>query len=442
MAPVSPAEAAVRLTDSPLDAAWNWMMEAPTAAAPSPAVDGGRRLARVVALVEEALLSASSRDRVRRAPSAGAIHPYDLVALTDAGAFQLDLVRRSCTRLPVPEPAIARMLARSPARDGAPADAALLLLTRPWLSMRKYGSRGYFYAQLDAGHVAAALAGSAAGSADAVLRLRIPRLALAETMRPHLPYREPHSLLALRFPDGRAPAPVRWPVAGATGPAPHGDLERYCWASIPLELLGADLPPGRGLEAPLFPVERDAAAAISRSEWRTLTAERTSCKQFTGEVPEDAAIRAALGALATPLPTDLDEVAAPDDPAGVRITVLRATPERREETVAACMGQEHAGRAGAFVLFHADRASLLADKGTQQLKEALLRAAAGAHLGYLGAARTGMGVTAIGGYHGDRWRRIAGLGEDRELLYLLAFGIEGDAALKLDRLETAHAHGE
>jgi hypothetical protein len=39
----------------------------------------------------------------------------------------------------------------------------ILLIIRPWLSMRKYGSRGYLYNHLDAGHAAVNLLGGRTG---------------------------------------------------------------------------------------------------------------------------------------------------------------------------------------------------------------------------------------------------------------------------------------
>ncbi|MFD4182809.1 hypothetical protein, partial [Rhodococcus sp. NPDC058514] len=76
----------------------------------------------------------------RHAPSAGAIYPYEvLLCRRDGGVPALvDLARR---RLVV--------------GDDFPTDEPeylALLVGRPWLSMRRYGPRGFLYHLVDSGH--------------------------------------------------------------------------------------------------------------------------------------------------------------------------------------------------------------------------------------------------------------------------------------------------
>jgi hypothetical protein len=87
----------------------------------------------------------------RRVPSAGAIFPYETLALcrlsggrgrVEWGLFRIEGAAGVCTRVSIPRPWLQRLVAAMP---GGPAFAGcyLIVLTRPWLSIRKYGPRGY-----------------------------------------------------------------------------------------------------------------------------------------------------------------------------------------------------------------------------------------------------------------------------------------------------------
>ena len=72
------------------------------------------------------------------------------------------------------------------AKPTVTADAChLLVVLRPWSSMRRYGPPGYLYALVDAAHAATNLWGVARG--DAVLRLVDGTLAESRTVRVHRP---------------------------------------------------------------------------------------------------------------------------------------------------------------------------------------------------------------------------------------------------------------
>src|SRR5690606_25944707 len=106
----------------------------------------------------------------RFVPSAGATYPYEilLVAPESGATALLDPARK---HLVVREGA-------DPARDAD--DYLCLLVGRPWLSMRKYGTRGYLYHLIDAGHALLALAlrdredSAAARSPDGLPRADAP----------------------------------------------------------------------------------------------------------------------------------------------------------------------------------------------------------------------------------------------------------------------------
>lgn len=120
----------------------------------------------------------------RAVPSAGALYPYEFRVLTEEAdgpaVFHVDPVRRLVFRVDGGCSADRRC---EPAglRTPAPGGALVFVVGRPWLSMRKYGDRGYRYAQFDAAHVATNLLGVAGPGAE--LRLRFGRTA----RRPPMP---------------------------------------------------------------------------------------------------------------------------------------------------------------------------------------------------------------------------------------------------------------
>ena len=429
---------------------------------PALADDGvpGPGLATALHVVDDGILAKGSGS-IRSVPSAGAIFPYDVLVLDRSGPgpavlYRLDLDRRLCVRTAA----------------GAPLDEALagvadgdrsvlvLLAVRPWLSIRKYGPRGYLYAQIDTGHAATNLLGTALDRGTSRLRLALPRRRLAEALADHLPWREVHSVLELDVPESSAATPPEgWSYLHQDQPAPlesTGYLESVCWAQIP-ELLadGQDRNPVMTRTVvetgPLLP----ASARIKPGQWSRLSRLRRSSKRFGCQPLDPAVLLDCVGALTTALPCDLAG-------SGFGVTVL--TPPGRisdlgdgqggmlnsigtafvTDTAAiarACLGQGHLTGADAFVLLHADRAGTLGT-GPALLREAVFRSAAAAHLLYLGAARNAIGVTGVGGFDAELWLNAAELDGTRELLYIVALGSDRDDERKLDRAEIAYAQGE
>ncbi|HET6210079.1 MAG TPA: hypothetical protein VFD94_06835, partial [Jatrophihabitans sp.] len=122
----------------------------------------------------------------RRVPSAGAIFPYETLALCRTPAvddsdsewqlFRIEGALGSCTRVPAARPWLHRLAGALPGGPGFDG-CYLLVLTRPWLSIRKYGPRGYLYTQLDAAHAAVNILGVALSTGLAVLHTRLPAAA-------------------------------------------------------------------------------------------------------------------------------------------------------------------------------------------------------------------------------------------------------------------------
>ncbi len=427
------------------------------------------RLVRVLGLVEDALRRTGDGSR-RSVPSAGALYPYDVVVVGGSGrrpqVLRPDLTRGICAALPLSGAAAADLRAALDEDGGIDGADHVVLLARPWLSMRKYGPRGHLYTQLDAGHAATSLLGTALGQGPAVLRLRVPRRRISACLDPFLPYREVHSVVSVEA--ARKDDQVRETTVNLTS-LPRRDvaesMERFCWSQIPEALRdGGD----RALpvtSAPVVVVD-DAPGGlrrIGRHEWRLLTRLRQSCKRFDQQEQPADGVAAALEVITTALPTDLPDVTGGDG--GVRVSVLTgpgpiadacrrrlpggdirlAVSDAANDPAVVtrlCLGQRHIGWAKALVMFHLRTERLLRAGRPQDVRDALFRASAAAHLIYLGAARNGVAVTAVGGFDTRALRSVAGIGDGEEAVYLMALGVEAGTGGKLDRLAVAHAHGE
>ncbi|MBY8845717.1 nitroreductase family protein [Streptomyces sp. SP2-10] len=458
-----------------------WARVALPAAAPEPPAEPvaapGLRLA--LSLLEEgALTSRANRScgsyAARAVPSAGAVYPYEFAVLVMENgvptAFRVDVDRRICARLAagtrVTTALDASMLA-IPENGGA----LVITLTRPWLSMRKYGDRGYLYTQIDAGHAAGNLLLAAAGrGAAGALRLRFPRETLSELLEAGENCREIYS--ATLIPANPAGEPsTRWTVHDDTdrerrGPTWRSWLESTCWDSLAGWTEHSASAALRTVAAPLARIRTGRRPAGGHSglgdpsEWPELIGTRASSKAFTGEPVSASAVWQAVSALSTPLQTDL-----PDASPLSATLVLRSTtePEQNavyrlhtgerqpgslpttEEVARACMQQRALAGAAAILLLHVPRTSLAgagSAAGTENLRELAFRCGALGQLLYLGANRATVGVTAIGGFDVPLWRTLAGLPEDEEILYALLLGRPDDSGIKFDRLATAHAQNE
>lgn len=458
-----------------------WARVALPAASPEPpaepVVAPGLRLA--LSLLEEGVLTSvanrSCGSYVARAvPSAGAVYPYEFAVLVmEHGvptAFRIDADRRTCTRLAAGARVTAALDASmlSIPEDGG---ALVVTLTRPWLSMRKYGDRGYLYTQLDAGHVAGNLVLAAVGrGAAGALRLRFPREALSELLEAGENCREIHS--AILVPTGSADESwTRWTVHDDTdrelrGPTWRSWLESTCWDSLAGWPADSGSPIFHTVPAPLARIRTERQLPNGQSglgdpsEWSNLIGTRASSKAFTGEPVSAAAVWQAVSALSTPLETDLPDASPlsatlvlrsttqPEQDAVYRLHTGERQPERlpsTDEVARACMQQRALAGAAAILLLHVPRTSLAgADSAAdaENLRELAFRCGALGQLLYLGANRAEVGVTAIGGFDTPLWRRLAGLPEGDEILYALLLGCPDDSGIKFDRLAMAHAQNE
>jgi len=415
----------------------------------------------------------------RRVPSAGAIFPYDTLALCrvsidgdgdDWALFRIEGDAGICTLVPASQAWLRHLVSALP--GGRSFDGCyLIVMTRPWLSIRKYGPRGYLYSQLDAAHAAVNITGIALSSRTAVLHIGLPAEAAAALRKDFFPFHEAHSVIQLTGSPERPDGPmvtVRKEAPSLRTEQPY-DFEARAWASIVAPLHTAAEAGGRTepRDATLLRLAGAPPEPELLAEWRALSAARRSAKRFGTEPMSGAQLAATIGALATPLPTAFGNRLAGDR--GVSATVIvndqldltpaehaaitrcarlvrfaaaaTSTPSDVTSFVAACMGQAHIGHGQAFVLLHSEPG--LATTG-DQIRQALFRAGAGAQLLCLAATRDRLAASPIGGFDPAVWARIGQLPSGTELLYLLALGssVADYGPPRADRAEKATAHGE
>lgn len=426
---------------------------------------------------------AGSWQRVRRltTPSAGAIYPFEVFAsVAGEGSYLWDVEKGrlvSCDLGPLAHEDLA--VAGFTASPGQRLEALLILVARPWLSMRKYFQRGYAYCYLDVGHLAANLAiYTAALGHDSTLHLRFSHTGLAEHLKLGGLCREP--LAVLSFAAAR-PAACPEP---ATGPAPlagveatalelPGELEIRNWDSL-RGILSFDCPvapPCPPASAPLLvepaevPEEAIVPLPIGRSqpsaarEWRAAILGRRSAKGFRDEPMSAAQIGELLGALREEgFPSDFSRDASAR--LGVRLVArnveglegvfsyaprshsLHRLAHGTEDPRPACMHQEIARDAAALVILHAPICPLMDRQGYSAFSELHIQAAELAQRLYLAATRIGaVGMTCIGGFDGHECATLARLEDADETLYVILLGIPDEAAVKQDRLSVAFSHG-
>jgi nitroreductase len=399
----------------------------------------------------------------RAVPSAGAIYPYEFYVVVaghgaaDNEVLGVDVTRRRCWRTGTPGKSVRDQCLRAGIDPPPPGGALLVLVTRPWLSMRKYGDRGYLYTQLDAAHMAVNALGASEGSGNELL-LRFDRRPLEALLGLVDRCREIHSVLRLDA-TGEVALPDGWSVHTASSVTESPSwMERVCWQSLLPMLSGGEAPaPAPGAQPLTRPhVSSGAAPDLSTERWARLSRRRRSSKRYVPATVPDDVLDRVLATAGTALRTDLP----PSSGLGVTVLarslegaparVFRLSGETVPKTgaapdgdliVRACMQQEHLRHAAAFVVFHAPRADLVTDRSTY-MRELLLRTGGTAQLLYLGATAVGLGVTAVGGFDAALWRTASGLPEDHDPVYILSLGATGLGGIKWDRMPVAYAQSE
>ncbi len=420
--------------------------------------------------------------RWRTVPSAGALYPFEVIAaVVGEGTYLWNLERGrlvNCGLAPLTREDLESAGFVTPAGQGL--EALLILVARPWLSMRKYHQRGYPYCHLDIGHAATNLAlyTTALGHFP-TLHLRFSRTALTRHLKLDALCREP--LAALAFAGTGA---VADPEQSA-GPETAGDSE-----VIALELPGESellnweslrgvLSFDSTLEPPCVPaceelvtepreVAEDAVLPLPPArpwplaprEWRSAILGRRSAKGFRGEpvtLPQLAELLGALRVESLPTDCSLPPSASQlgvrlvarnvDGLAGVfayspRSHALHQLDSQADDPWAACMRQEMSRNAAALIILHAPIGRLVECQGYSAFAELHFRAGELGQRLHLAAARLGVvGMTCIGGFDDEATAALARLDAEDEAIYVILLGIPDEAAFKYDRLNVAFSHG-
>jgi SagB-type dehydrogenase family enzyme len=418
--------------------------------------------------------------RWRTVPSAGALYPFEVIAsVVGEGSWLWDLEQGRlvpCNLAPLTRDDLDAAGFVTP--PGERAEALLIFLARPWLSMRKYRGRGYPYCHLDVGHVTTNLAlyTTALGHAP-TLHLRFSHDALARHLELGGLCREPLAVLSFTAEPAAAPPTVagfeeeELPPVGLERP---DGPELANWKTLRglLSFDSALAPPRAPAAAPLLrepaavaedavlPLPAGRPQAASARTWRSAILGRRSAKGFRAEPLSLAHVGELLGAIRDDgLPADgaLDPAArlgvrlvarnvdglagvfayAPREHALLRLAAPAGDPGP------ACMRQEIARDAAALLLLHSPICRLVArQEGYSAFAELHFHAAQLAQRLYLAAARLGtVGMTCIGGFDGLECATLAGLDPDDETLYVILLGVPDEAATKHDRLNVAFSHG-
>jgi SagB-type dehydrogenase family enzyme len=418
--------------------------------------------------------------RWRTTPSAGALYPFEVVAsVVGEGNYVWDV---DAGRL-VPSD-LAPLTRDELARAGfvCPPDhrleALLVLVARPWLSMKKYRLRGYAYTHLDVGHTTTNLAMyTAALGLAPTLHLRFSRALLVEHLKLEGLCREPMAALSFAKPEGAVAAPAGWlasenghTLAGLELPGPP---EMVNWESLK-GILSFDsplAPPCKPSRVSLVLDPGEAAAGVSPlpdgrpplaapAEWRSAILGRRSAKGFSAAPLTVAQVGELLGVLrAEGVPDDCSAEGATR--LGVRVVAknvdglssgvysyapgshaLHCVDPQTDDHLPACMQQEVSRDVAALVIFHAPLYRLIDERGYSAFAELLFHASQLGHRLHLAAARlAGVGITCIGGFDSERCHTLARLDGEDEAVYVLLLGVPDDNAVKRDRLNVAWSHG-
>ncbi len=420
--------------------------------------------------------------RWRTTPSAGAIYPFEVIAsVIGEGNYLWDVEKgllAPCGLAPLTQNDLAEAGIVPGTAPGQHLEALLILVARPWLSMKKYHMRGYAYCHLDVGHTATNLAIYTAALGHApTIHLRFSRAALAGRLKLDGLCREPLAVLSFAGAGVSAdPGPAAsLEISGLELPGlslPE-EPEVLSWQAL-CSLISSDVSiepravpassalvaePAEVPEEALLPLPAGRPQPSAAREWRAAILGRRSAKGFRDEALSVGQIGELLAALqAESVPADCS----PEDTSrlGVRLIArnveglagvysyaprshaLCRIDDRADDPRPACMQQEIAGTAAALLVFHAPVCRLFDDQGFSAFAELLYHAAQMGQRLHLAASRLGAaGMTCLGGFDGEECASLARLEGDDEAVYVILLGIPNDAAFKHDRLSVAYSHG-
>ncbi|HNP58497.1 MAG TPA: hypothetical protein PK331_11170 [Gordonia sp. (in: high G+C Gram-positive bacteria)] len=355
-------------------------------------------LADVVGLIESVIGRRSHSSR-RRVPSAGLGYPYEILLATDDfdALAVVDLAQRNV-----------RTADPDRFRD-TDEGYVCLLVGRPWLSMRKYGPRGYLYHLIDSGHALFDLALLGSQTDD-------PPVTIPPSARDRI-HGKVLGIGRIRLRQSATSLPC-WRLVVTD--AHQMQVGRTAFEELALNIVPQSSTP--------VPVVFDTSGSLDVRACLDALQVRTSASTFiraphpgiSTAIDDGLAWgRAMIAQLGLPEP-GVTVVGGPDC----------ATPIPQGDLLAALAGQYHLVDAQAFLVFSvgAGEADHI-DDGRQAL---LLAIGVVGQAVYLAAAAKGVGVTGVGGISPEFWN--AALPQGQHALYLMALGTAAPHADKPDAL--------
>lgn len=422
-----------------------------------------------------------SQVRWRTTPSAGALYPFEVVvSILGEGAYVWDVEKSrmtlyDATPLRLEDLHVAGLVQRA----GQRVEALVTVIARPWLSMKKYSTRGYAYCHLDIGHLVANLSLYAAAlGQDPVLHLRFAQDFMTEHLRLSGLCRQPLAVLTFggsgslpRSTEARSSREASGDHLTTLEPPTEAEVRNWqtlrapasgAWGARPGGVPGTShllrRTPDLKWSQPIdLPQARPPLA--NASEWRGAILGRRSAKGFRPQPVSATAISELLAALSgVALTADCGPDGCP--PLSVRLVasnvdglagVYAYDPQRHRLQIidrstgdprGACMQQRLAGDAAALFLVHAPVRQLFDSWGYTGFAETLVRAAEIGQRLHLAATRIdSLETTCIGGFDAEECAKLAKLENDEEVVYVILAGAPDDAAFKQDVLNRAYSHG-
>jgi len=419
--------------------------------------------------------------QARTVPSAGALYPYEIFVCVPEGLTRENtyLFRPDQNSLVAYGATCASEMARcaeiSQRLPNQP-DAVVVIASRPWLSMKKYGDRGYIYSTLDAGHAVFGLvAACKALNIDASVFIDIDKHAVIKALDLDNTCIQPVAAISLKIANNIAVnVPLgkgRWERDGrAVLEKPEAD-ERNNWDRLlhPIHERGiAQIPHPLEVTESLFSMLRsvsdndpsEKAATISTPSIETIYARR-SVRGFQNAPVEIKELQKFCKAIDARALTDFAKISAgisahlalvrgeDDEPCIYQINDAGLVKKNKiidKSDIASilrerCMNQKILKNLAGLIVLHAPAGQFLAGSNTNSFQAIHYHAAHVAQQMSLAAVDASFGITCIGGFDGRKLSKIFAFSDDEEIIYVLALGIPEDCAVKLDREAVPWAHG-
>jgi len=385
------------------------------------------------------------------APSAGGRYPYEIYVASQSNGrhalYKIDFETRSFRLLKLSSDSL-----QSP--NVSTASLTFAVVERPWKSASKYGDRGWWYTQIDAGHALTQLELAARFSNGGhVERLEVFDLAKEfETLHLDKYCRAVFGGFRMRVSAKEASiAADFWKIEDWT--SIDGSLyfvdscERLFWDHI---RCCYEVPENRKTFSGL--ASEGVMSTTEGFTWEDFilaTKLRESAKKFerhglsTSHIPQLLETTAFSVSevdhdLCASVWLDPELISKP--PGGIerRLSSTRLT---WQDKVRMFNGQTHLGHAAGALVFHCKK-EVVPHSGPGRMKELLTSSAQIAQHIYLQAALKDVGITAIGGFDDRQLTQLLNLSAEDTILYAVLFGAASETSYKPDRAEASFYHGE